>query len=374
MDAVNFNNFKISEAYETWELQSGYPVIHVRHNNDLKHFEITQKRYLNVDSNNIDSSSWFIPLNFAHANNLNFDDTRITHYFMNGTYETTISTANIEGFDDNEWFLFNKQQLSYYRVNYDTENWHNIIRVLNSDDYHQIHVLNRAQLVDDAFNFAFNGHISFDIAFGLLTYLKHETDYLPWASANNYLDRLDYLLLGSNVREAFLLFVNHLVTELYSTHGLVAKNGEEFLNQYAREFAINWSCRTGNRKCLLQTSAEVDVAMNQDKSIPAPLEITFICNTLREGEKVEEFVYFWQKLRATTDQNERLRIIDGLACAKNPQSIKSFLESSTGFNSDVDYRLHERSRIFNSILSSSSVGISTILDFLSTSINDAEFA
>ena len=41
--------------------------------------------------------------------------------------------------------------LGYYRVNYDRKNWDLIIEQLNSDP-ESIHVLNRAQIINDAFN------------------------------------------------------------------------------------------------------------------------------------------------------------------------------------------------------------------------------
>lgn len=372
MTANNFNDFDFAEAFSTWELQRGYPVIHVKFEKDQKQFRITQKRYLNADTNNIDKSSWFIPLNFAHANNANFDDTKITQYFEHGTNENIISTENIQGFNDAEWFLFNKQQLGYYRVNYDFENWHNLIRVLNGENYQQIHVLNRAQIVDDVMNFAIDGHVDFEVALGVLMYLRHETDYLPWASAVNYLDRLDYLLLGSEVHVMFRQFVSHLVSTMYVTHGMKEKTGEDFLNKNAREIAINWSCRSGNARCLRDTYVQVHSSITQEKSIPKPLEIAFLCNGIKGSGKTEDFIHLWRKMLDSTDQAERLRIIDGVACANDPEIIKSLLDSSVAYTSDVNYRLHERSRIFNSILSSSSIGIMSTLNFLAENFFDAQ--
>lgn len=375
MDAKAFNDFKFADAFETWEMQSGYPVIHVKLDRNEQQFQITQKRYLNAASNSVDTSSWFVPLNFAHAGNPDFDDTRVTHYFTNrSSNESILSTANIEGFNDNAWFIFNKQQLGYYRVNYESENWYNIIRALKSENYIHIHVLNRAQLVDDSLNFAFDGYVGFDVALDIVAYLHRETDYLPWASVVNYLDRLDNLLQGSESHNLFNQFVNHLVSRAYAKHGLNQKAGEELLTKHIRELAINWSCRSGNARCLEESYAQIQAVMTEQKSIPKPLEIAFLCNGLKGSNKSDEFVYFWSKLRQSTDQADRLRLIDGLACATDPDIIKSFLESSTSFNSDVDYRDHERNRIFNSILSSSSVGVSSILDFLSKTSNEAEYA
>lgn len=368
MDAKRFDGFKIADTFSTWELQRDHPVIHVTHDREQNHFRITQKRYLNGDSNNVDSGHWFIPLNFAHSGNPDFLDTNISHYFELATSEKTISTVDIPGFADDNWFVFNKQQLNFYRVNYDDKNWHSIVRTLNSESFNQIHVHNRAQLVDDALYFAFDGYIGFDIAFGILTYLEHETEYLPWAAASNYLDRLDYLLLEKrSLREKFYELINHLVSRMFANHGIEQQQDDKISTKQACEFAINWACRTGSVECLKQSLDQIRLMSVEQNAIPKPeepLELAFICNGLKAANKSEEFKKIWIKLKNSTDQSERLKLIDSLACSSEPMNIRSFLEASIALNSDVNYRPHERSRIFNSILSSSSEGISETLEFL----------
>lgn len=135
-----------------------------------------------------DTSSWYIPLNFATASNPNFDDTRITNYFRNGEDRYLINVPS--QFDDGQWFIFNKQQLGYYRVNYDLQNWNAISAVLNSDNYNQIHVLNRAQLIDDCLSFADGGYLSYDVLLNLLPYLEREIEYTPWYAADRFISTL----------------------------------------------------------------------------------------------------------------------------------------------------------------------------------------
>lgn len=67
----------------------------------------------------------------------------------------------------------------YYRVNYDTENW-NLIRDQLKTAPEEIHPLNRAQILDDSYTFALDEKLSFSFALSLLSYLKYETDPIPW--------------------------------------------------------------------------------------------------------------------------------------------------------------------------------------------------
>ena len=55
------------------------------------------------------------------------------------------------------------------------------------NDYAQISVVNRAQIMDDALNLAEAGVLDYEIALNLTQYLEKEEEYLPWDSALNSL-------------------------------------------------------------------------------------------------------------------------------------------------------------------------------------------
>jgi len=46
-------------------------------------------------------------------------------------------------------------------------------------------VLNRAQIIDDAFNLALANRLDYTFVLGLTKYLKNEHDVVPWYSAKN---------------------------------------------------------------------------------------------------------------------------------------------------------------------------------------------
>lgn len=76
----------------------------------------------------------------------------------------------------------------YYRVQYDEQNWRLIIATLRDpQQYRSIHVLNRAQLLDDAMNLARAGLLDYHIALNVTSYLQHESELVPWRSALNAL-------------------------------------------------------------------------------------------------------------------------------------------------------------------------------------------
>lgn len=85
---------------------------------------------------------------------------------------------------DKKLFLFS----GLYRVNYDAENWSLLASTLNSPNYKDINVLNRAQLLIDVMDLAQLGDMSYSVALKVMTYLRNETEYLPWKAG---LDKLE---------------------------------------------------------------------------------------------------------------------------------------------------------------------------------------
>jgi len=70
--------------------------------------------------------------------------------------------------------------LGYYRVKYDIRSLKLITSYLNSDKYENIHVLNRAQIVDDTYQFWIQKKFTWHTVSSLMSYLSRETNYVAW--------------------------------------------------------------------------------------------------------------------------------------------------------------------------------------------------
>lgn len=68
-----------------------------------------------------------------------------------------------------------------------------IANALETGSINQIDVLSRAQLLDDAFNFAQTNQLEYSVFLDLTKFLRKDIDYIPWAAASTgfrYIDRL----------------------------------------------------------------------------------------------------------------------------------------------------------------------------------------
>lgn len=68
--------------------------------------------------------------------------------------------------------------------------------------HEDIHVLNRAQIIDDVFHLAEDGVLSYSLPFPLVNYLIGEKDIIPWTAAIKIFNHVRTLTQGTLVQPA----------------------------------------------------------------------------------------------------------------------------------------------------------------------------
>ena len=108
--------------------------------------------------------------------------------------------------------------LGYYRVKYDPKNYE-LIRDQLLASHTVISTNNRAQLLDDAFNLAILGMVSYASALDLTLYLGKERDYTPWEAVLPELDYIHSMFVnrGGNANWEVKCFLPHTWTKLASS-------------------------------------------------------------------------------------------------------------------------------------------------------------
>ena len=90
---------------------------------------------------------------------------------------------------NNEWVIGNLKHSGYYRVNYDNQNWNLMIKQLNTD-FTQIDDINRAALIDDAYNLGKGEVINQTVFLDIIRHLENDTNHITWRvtlEAMNYI-------------------------------------------------------------------------------------------------------------------------------------------------------------------------------------------
>jgi aminopeptidase N len=138
------------------------------------------------------SEKWYIPFTFTLKSKTDFSFESVVYWMQPEQSELTLNIPYLDEVNSN-WIIGNIQHSGYYRVNYDLNNWNLLIQQLR-DNHSQIDVVNRATLIDDAFNLAKAEYLNQTLYLELISYLINENESLPFQVVTDSLSFLNTML------------------------------------------------------------------------------------------------------------------------------------------------------------------------------------
>ncbi|XP_055548788.1 aminopeptidase N-like [Wyeomyia smithii] len=354
----------IKQIMDSWTTEKGYPVVSVRRTYATGDVIISQERFVS-DRKVPNTNVWMIPYNFVHKSSADFSD--ISSYDW---LSTKAARLKLE-VPANDWLIFNRQQVGFYRVNYDDENWKLIIEALKND-YTSIHYLNRAQLIDDAYWLARSGRLDIEILMDLLTYLEHEDAFAPWVAASNVFTYLNTKFRATAAENDLLVMIKHLIAKVYATFKVAeVPTSEKLLDKYLKQSISTWACMAGVEDCLSKTAAALtNEAVNGVRVHPDIATVVYCYGLQSAGET--EFVYLYNQIYPSQNWAYRSMLINSLGCSKNEVFLKDFLSTAIG-SAEINYKSSERTQVVQSVYSGGRAGVNALIDFLMNTNNAREF-
>uniref|UniRef100_A0A336M823 CSON013169 protein n=1 Tax=Culicoides sonorensis TaxID=179676 RepID=A0A336M823_CULSO len=339
------------EIMGSYTQQPGYPLVSVKRVGDS--LKLTQKRFLIDQVDHNITTRWTIPITVV-KNKIDFSDKKahltLFHGLTVDELEIPINGTTLD------FYMLNVQQVGYYRVNYDTENWRAISRAIKSENHDGIHLLNRAQIVDDLFNLARVGYLSYDFILEIIDYIKTEKHYLPWYATLNGLSYLQQRIPDQNYKNEFDSFVRNLLEDIYDY--LDFKSHGSHQDKLNRINILNWACKYGNEKCIAKAKEEFENVINKNQNIDPDWKLAVYCTGLRETEG--NWDKLWDRYVQTNYATEQATVLTALGCTKNEAEIHKFLEKIL----TDDIRLQDKSAAYNRAYSGNLESVDYVLDYI----------
>uniref|UniRef100_A0A672SJ24 Aminopeptidase n=1 Tax=Sinocyclocheilus grahami TaxID=75366 RepID=A0A672SJ24_SINGR len=229
--------------------------------------------------------------------------------------------------DKDEWLLANVNCAGFFRVNYDEENW-NKLRMQLERYHHVIPIINRGQLIDDAFNIARAHRLNVTIALSLTKYLVNDTEYIPWESALKNLDHLILMFDRSEVYGPITKYLRNLITRLYDHFEEYTINGtvpEKHTDQYNQVNAISVACSNGLTKCITMAKSLFEDYKNGTNDIHPNLRKAIYCSAIASGDEYD-WEFAWMEYQRATVAAEKDKLRYALSCTKEIWLLNRYLQ------------------------------------------------
>ena len=176
---------------------------------------------------------------------------KLVEWFKSDEESKTIN-YNGKTLESDNFILANLDVAGYFRVNYDENNWNNIVKQLDKK-HREVPVRMKAQLINDAFDFSQATLVKADLPLEITKFLETEQDYLPWSAFFSrfkfYKDMLDTTRLFSDI-ETKMAF---LVKPMFDFLGFVQNDVEHsWVQRLLRSRLVDFACEYGVDNCITE--------------------------------------------------------------------------------------------------------------------------
>ncbi|XP_043934238.1 aminopeptidase Ey-like [Protopterus annectens] len=309
----------IKEIMDTWTLQMGFPVVTVNTTNG----EISQRHFLFNPESVVSRPSkfnytWIVPVTWMKGLS------SANRYWLENS-----SAINPSFQVNNDWLLLNINMTGYYRVNYDTGNWERLLNQLNTN-HSVIPVINRAQIITDAFNLARAKHIPVALALNTSRYLILETEYLPWQSFRKNIDYFNLMFDRTEVYGPMKRYMRKQIFPLFkhfqNSTDMWTKLPKTRMEQDNQVYTLQMACYYGLPEC---TSVVLDLFRkwmknSENNPILPSLRVVVYCYGIASGGE-EEWEFAWRMFKNTSIGLEADKLRAVLSCTKEPGLLNRYL-------------------------------------------------
>ncbi|XP_071561479.1 aminopeptidase N-like isoform X2 [Temnothorax nylanderi] len=345
--------FRIKEVMDTWIVQNRYPVLNVTMNYKTGDVAITQKCFHATENIN---NKWWIPISYTDQSFPDFSNTMPNNWLKpDETLRVQINTSG--------WIIVNLQQTAYCRVYYDTAIYERIIPYMSSQQYTKIHVLNRAQIIDDAYAFSLEDQLDSYIFIDLITYYKRERDYVAWRPMFRILTQLsNYFSLPES--EGFKSYMVEIFDGVLQDVGYEENPDDDDITKMLRLDATKWACTVGHAECKKRAAVKLSehFADPVTHKVPQWWQDWTYCFGLTVANRTT-----WDKMMELYQRTSDKKLWKTLNCAENPDNIINYL-NITASNTTL-FNHEEHALIFNLILENHARN-DLVLDYILANFNN----
>ncbi|XP_053330196.1 aminopeptidase Q [Spea bombifrons] len=320
----------LRQIMDSWTWQEGLPLLTLNTSTG----RLTEEQFKVDNSDNITSDSnhtWIVPVS----------------WIKNGIQQPMVWLTNRSNIfpgmkfaSDDKWIVLNINVTGYYRINYDEEHWNRLAKQLEKD--HKVFPLvNRVQLIDDAFMLAKAGYIQYETALDLTKYLKKEDEVIVWNTVLKHFMSIHNPFINYDSFPLIKKYLLHKMNPIFQHYAsMVRRNFDESADDYFIHTIIDdifkAACSLGLQDCLDLASELFNKWMNNQSTnaIPYSIRNSISCYAIAHGDE-KQWEFAWNILNKSMAQDhvEHSYLKQALCCTKEPWLIHRYLQNTLEENS-----------------------------------------
>lgn len=327
----------IDALMSTWEVQAGFPTIHVSKISDG--FLLEQSRVGGADE------VYAIPLSYARTMNPDFENRKPKIWLTSKTTFLDVTDS---------WVILNIQASAYYKVTYDKAIFPAFFETLNAAP-ETISPFHRNQLHQYLLTMLNAGTANPTDGFSMLQYMNKEDDPTTWNSASNIDTFYWGKLLGSDVFANYLSFAFERTTNILNRLTVNPIEGESAEDANLRPAVIAFSCKTLHPNCLYYQLTRLQTFLSTGSGQYE------VCSGVRTADEATYNQVLTMFLAAETT-NARNTFIVGLGCSLDAALINKYLDTAKDTSNALSAT--ERRNVFTNTFGKSNIALATAIEYL----------
>ncbi|XP_028402559.1 endoplasmic reticulum aminopeptidase 1-like [Dendronephthya gigantea] len=306
----------VKKVMDTWTLQMGFPLVTIK-KEDGKYLAKQEHFLIDPEAKPAQTSpynyKWYVPLTYVTDKG----KTNSEPVWMNlGDVVLDVPV------DENGWLKVNRDQKGYYRVNYPLGNWKNLAKTLQNN-HKSLSPADRAGLLNDVFELARAGKVSYETALDMVSYLDKEKDYVPWRAATS---GLSYIGARLSMTPYYGLYQNYILSKATPVlDELKFEDEGSPLQKYLRDMLFSTTAYYDYKPAVDKAKELFKEFMVNNASVRANFRYVVYDTGVRLGAR-DEWEFMWDKYQKEIVAAEKTKLLSSLSASREAWLLQRCLE------------------------------------------------
>jgi puromycin-sensitive aminopeptidase len=223
---------------------------------------------------------------------------------------------------EGQWYKVNPHETGFFRVNYPAQDWERLVPAIQSLE---LSATDRLGVQNDAYALSRAGLLPVTQFLSLASAYENEDDASVWSDLASNLRDIEIIIGNERYHEAFRAFGRELFRPAAERMGWEARPGEGHLDALLRSTVLSQAGGYGDAQFLEQAKERFASYLRDPSNLRPDLRGVVFSLVGQAGDE-STYNQLWELARKADLQEEKIRLLMGLARFTQPELLQDMLE------------------------------------------------